>query len=203
MIIGMHQIRKMHIEGWEHFSLTHPYLIQTCEFIVYGCAKIPQYNDNWDASDKKNALAHLKSLESFEFIVSMIILQRTLMYLKEAVVKIQGKNIDLVAGVAVVIDSLREIKLLHSNVFEFSHRIYEHALRIADITAITPSVIEQQQHRANPEFSSAEDYFKKTLTISFLDYLISDLSSRFNEHTKCAASFEKILPSNISNSSTL
>ena len=58
--------------------------------ILYGDPDYPVYNDNWPAEDKKNALAYLKALECFEFIYCLVTLSRTLLYLKNAVVKIQG-----------------------------------------------------------------------------------------------------------------
>ena len=47
-----------------------------------------------------NALAHMKALESFEFIYCIITLQVPYLILKEAVVKIQGKDKDIVSGVS-------------------------------------------------------------------------------------------------------
>ena len=55
-----------------------------------------------------------------------------------------------------------------------------------------------QGHRANPEYISIEDYFKKTVTIPFLDHLISDITSGFTSHSKHAASLQNLVPSNIS-----
>ncbi len=54
-----------------------------------------------------------------------------------------------------------------------------------------------QQHRSNPESSSVADHMKKRVAIPFLDYLISDLSSRFATHSKQAASLQGLLLVNI------
>ena len=51
------------IEGWERFTLSHPYLVKMCEVILHGDAQLQMYNDGWSAEDKKNALAYLKILE--------------------------------------------------------------------------------------------------------------------------------------------
>jgi len=48
---------------------------------------------------------------------------------------------------------------------------------------------------ANPVGSSIEDFFKQTVAIPFLDHLISDVSFRFDAHTKQAASLQRIIPS--------
>lgn len=84
------------IEGWERFALNHPYLIKMCEVIIYGNSEYEKYNDGWSPEDKRNALAHLRALESFEFIYVLITLQRSLLYLKEAATRLQGENQDIV-----------------------------------------------------------------------------------------------------------
>ena len=60
-----------------------------------------------------------------------------------------------------------------------------------------PRISKCQQHCSNPEYDSCEDYFKKTVTIPFLDHLINDISSRFTNHSKQSASLQDLLPVNI------
>ena len=189
------------IDGWERFSTAHPFLVKMCEVILYGDPDYPVYNDNWPAEDKKNALAYLKALECFEFIYYLVTLSRTLLYLKNAVVKIQGVDQDIVSGVCSVMESCKELESVRKDVDNFSKRIFDHSSRIAEISRVSvsmPHVSMHQRHRANPEYISIEDYFKKTVTIPFLDHLISDVTSRFTSHSKHAASLQNLVPSNIS-----
>ena len=61
------------------------------------------YIDGWTAEDLKNALAYLKSFETFEFIFCLVTLQHSLsVYLKNAVIKIQGKDQDFISGMSAV-----------------------------------------------------------------------------------------------------
>ena len=89
-------------EYWERFSQYHPFLIELCEVVIYGNSEFCKFNDGWSTEDKKNALAHLKALESFEFVYSLVTLFRSLSYIKEAVVKLQGKSQDLVSGMGII-----------------------------------------------------------------------------------------------------
>ena len=74
-----------------------------CEVIIYGNSEFDAYNDGWSPEDKRNcALAYLKALESFEFLCVLIFLQRSLLYLKEATVKLQGQRQDIVYGIATI-----------------------------------------------------------------------------------------------------
>ena len=53
------------------------------------------YNNGWTAGDKTSAMAHLKAVANFQFIYALVTLQRSLLYLTEASVKLQGVNQDI------------------------------------------------------------------------------------------------------------
>ena len=50
------------IDGWERFSLAHPFLVKMFEVILYGSSDFPLFNDGWSSEDKQNALAYMKKL---------------------------------------------------------------------------------------------------------------------------------------------
>ena len=96
------------------------------------------------------------------------------------------------SGVHSVMECCRELKGVRNDVDGFSNRIFQHSSRIVEISGISvsmPHIIGCQRHRSNPEFTSEEEYFKKTVDIPFLDHLISDISSRFSKHSLHVASF--------------
>ena len=82
--------------------------------VIYGdrTGNYATFSDNWSAEDKRYALAYLKILESFEFIYASTTLQRSLLYLKEAAVKLQGPSQDIVSGFVVVEQCTTELKML-------------------------------------------------------------------------------------------
>ena len=69
--------------------------------------------------------------------------------------------------------------------------------RIANIDLSMPRVSQRQVHCSNTEFTSVEDYFKKIVTVPFLDHIISNLSYRCDAHMKQAATIQKLIPINI------
>lgn len=93
------------IDGWERFSLYHPFLIE-----IHVRSEFTDFNAGWTADDKKNALAHMNILESFEFVYCLVTLSRSLLYIKGAVVKLQGKPKDLISGMSEFIDCCNELK---------------------------------------------------------------------------------------------
>ena len=64
-------------------------------------------------------------------------------------------------------------------------------------------VNQSQQRRSNPEYNSPEEYFQCTVTIPFLDHLISDISSRFDAHAKQAALIQALLPAKLTQDSSV
>ena len=130
----------------------------------------------------------------------MVTLSRSLLYLKQAVVNLQGENKDIVSGVSTVMQCCEDLKKVREDIEAYSKRIYLHSCRIAEKSGIfvsMPQTVRCQQHRSNPESSSVADHMKKSVAIPFLDYLISDISSIFYTHSKQAASLQGLLPVNI------
>ncbi len=54
-----------------------------CGVMLFGSEHYPMYSDGFSAEDKKNALAHLKSPETFSFIYSVVVLYRVYEVLAE------------------------------------------------------------------------------------------------------------------------
>ena len=166
-------------------------MIEMLEATIYGMTDddYQTFNDGWTGEDKAAALTQLKALESFELLYTLVALQRSLMYFREAAVKLQGEHQDLAAGLIQVEKCAKELKRLRHDVCDFSSRIYAHACTIArkcNIAISTPRISRHQQHRVNQPTESVEDYFKVSILFPFLDHLISELSSRFDTHTKQA-----------------
>ena len=107
------------IDGWERFSLSHPFLVEMLEIIINGSSEFQMYNDGWTPEDKLNVLAHLKAIESFEFMYVISTLQRSFLYLKEAIVALQGKNKDITSGISLIQESCKKLQLLGSDVDEY------------------------------------------------------------------------------------
>ena len=178
-----------------------------CEVIIYGDDNYDPYSEGWTAEDKQNALAHLRMLESFNFIYALATLQRTLLYLREAAVNLQGVKEDIASGVALVHNCLDELKRLRcADIEQYSEQIFQHSSQVAaksGVTPCTPRMTQQQLHRMNVQGSYAAEYLKQTITIPFLDHLITDLTSRFAKHVQKVAFLQGLLPRSISPASSV
>ena len=116
--------------------MSHPFLVQVCEVIIFGNSEFEMYNEGWAVEDKRNTQAHLNALMSFEFVYALVTLQRSLLYLKEAVVKLQGPSQDIASGVALISDCVAKINALRNDVDNYAQHIFKHSCRIAEKSEI-------------------------------------------------------------------
>ena len=136
----------------------------------------------------------------------MVTLSHSLLYLKEAVVKIQGKSKDILSCVSTVMECCSELKRVREDIENYSQRIFEHSSGMAEKSKIAlsmPRVSKCQQHRSNPEYTSVADFLKKTVAIPFLDHLVSDVSSQFTSHCKQVGDLQGLLPINITDDTSI
>ena len=103
--------------------MAHPFLIKMCEVIIYGDSEYEKYSDGWTPEDKRNALVHLKVLESFEFVYILVILQHSLLYLKQAAVRLQGENQDIVSEYATIEQCSVDLRAMRTNMEKYADRI--------------------------------------------------------------------------------
>ena len=71
-------------------------MVSTCEVIINGNS---EYNEGWSVEDNTGSF---NALLSFKFVFTVVALQHSLMYLKEAAVKLQGQDQDIASGTAIV-----------------------------------------------------------------------------------------------------
>ena len=186
----------------------HPFLVEMCEVMIYGSEHYPVFRDGFSADDKKNALAHLKSLESFSFLYALVVLHRALSYFRQPMKMLQGISQDLHSGLKMIEDCQKELVTIRGDDDEltaFSDRIYNHSCLLAaksDITPSVPRICQRQQHRSNSQCSDPKHYFKVTVLVPFLDHLIADLNARFAKHVQKVACLQALLPASISETSS-
>ena len=88
---------------------------------------------------------------------------------------------------------------------KYSERIFQHAKRIAEKSGVEvakPRTTGRQQHRANVEAATPQKYFERAVLLPFLDYIISQIDSRFSSHVEKVSSIQGLLPQFLTADST-
>ncbi|XP_046861158.1 52 kDa repressor of the inhibitor of the protein kinase-like [Xenia sp. Carnegie-2017] len=129
------------------------------------------------------ASSFLALISTFRFIVSLVISRNILDLTLPVTQLLQAKTCDVMDGMH-LIESLKNLGILLRNDVDLYHgKWYSEAVSLAknvDVDEKMPRTAGRQVHNENHPSSSASDYYKKALTIPFLDHLNSDLQARFD-----------------------
>ena len=86
----------------------------------------------------------------------------SLLYLKEAVVNLHGKNKDLVSDASTVMQYTKELEKVREDFEAYSQQIYLHSCRISENFGISMSMpCTSQQHHSSTDSSLVADRMKK------------------------------------------
>ena len=156
--------------------IVHPHLYETLSFEDW----------SWDKDTKEKANGLASSARRFENIVSFVVQKNSLHPLKGITAKLQKRDLDIYEAYQRVDETISCLQSYRTNVDEFHSRCYAEVKLVAEeISSVEerPRTMRSQQHRANVPAESTEEYFKRSITIPFLDCLVSEMATRFQNRT--------------------
>ena len=141
---------------------------------------------HWNDDSKNLAASLFSSLSEFSFLISLVVAKYFLSLLLPPTSGLQKQELDIkkaYTNVAFVKKSLKESS--ERNVLEKIHTdLYERATYMADFVGSKPHkprVCGRMQHRSNHPLSESIDYYRASVTIPFLDYIIREIDERFGD----------------------
>lgn len=152
-----------------------------------------------NSSTTKRAAQLWAAINSFSFVVCLTIASKYSNILEPLANKLQGVSINFV-DVHHHINLIIDICGKHRSDDSYSTDIFSKASSIAESLNIgigKPRICGRQTYRSNYESDSAEDYFRKSIFIPYLDHLISALETRFSKEHEMLFSLFNILPKNL------
>ncbi len=144
-------------------------------------------------SEKASRLRN--SIESFDTIVTAIIIHKVLEYILPLTTRLQSPDVDILSAykegreVAEVIESLRSEERFSS--------IYQQAVQMASIIDVAPvkkRITTKQQHRGNAPSDSAAEHFRLNLFLPVLDHVTKELRTWFAESNEPALVAALLVP---------
>ncbi len=158
----------------------------------------------WNRETRHDAQSFLVAISQFTFIVALVLTQKVLAYTKALSVKLQGRYVDVAYAHREIQGVKDTLKRARSRVDNFHDLVYKEALEIAcgvSVDESVPRLATRQQHRQNTPSDNAQEYYKRTLTIQMLDFLITELDSRFDVAASLnITEFMHLLPSQLATS---
>ena len=122
----------------------------------------------------------LYSICNFDFVVTIVIVQMCLAFKKGLSRSLQERSLDIgraLKSVNVIQSSLD----CRANVEQLNHQCFQRSAKICeplDIEIKKPRICGSQIMRDNVEAESPEDYFRKSITVSFLYYALNEMKKK-------------------------
>ena len=128
-------------------------------------------------STSSQATSFLALISSFQFIVSLVITRHILDLTLPVTQLLQAKENDILVGIELITSLKNAVNTARNKIDDYHGIWYGKALNLAakiNVEVSLPRICSR-----HVPASDASEYYKRTLTIPVLDYLISDLEARF------------------------
>ncbi|CAG9822034.1 unnamed protein product [Phaedon cochleariae] len=137
-------------------------------------------NTNEVAGTKAFSLLH--SIVSTEFIVSLVVLEAVMNLTLPLARKLQAEYIDVLKAMVLVDATLKSIEEQRTKSKECFKKLFDKACNLAlkmGTELKKPRIVGIQRNRSNVEAETTEEYFRLSIFLPFLDFLISEINTRF------------------------
>ena len=114
--------------------------------------------------------------------MSFVVQKNCLHPLKGIAAKLQERDLDIYEAYQRVDETISCLQSYRTNVDEFHSRCYAEVKLVAE--EISSVDRKTKNSRANVPAESTEEYFKRSITIPFLDFLVSEMATRFSEQNR-------------------
>ena len=166
------------IDGLSVFIEVFPAIVRCFEIIR------DNVGDKWNPESVRKAGPLYLATVSFSFIVALVVVSRCLQVTRPLTVQLQESALDAgaarekVTGLYVHLEKMRkDVDARHESWYEEAESIGNNVGSIPD----QPRTIGRQQHRANTPADSPSQYYRRVISVPFLDHIQSEIQTRFSE----------------------
>lgn len=151
---------------------------------IVRCFEIIKANADgtWNAESVKKAFYLFHATVSFSFIAQLVVVSRCLEVTRPLTVQLQDCALDAGSAREKVSSLYVQLELVRK---EVDTRWFEEAEALAESVGTLPEkprTVERQRHRPNTPADSPSEYYRRVVTIPFLDHLKSQIETRFSEN---------------------
>ena len=184
-------------DALEVFVDLYPATVVALRDIAYGEDSV-----SWNRETVSDANGLLSAIEKFSFLLILMVVFNVLSYIKGLTVLLQQRSLDIVQGIELIQDVQEQLKELREDIDD-RHKIWFELTvdLVEEVGTEKPSIprrCNRQTQRSNVEAEVPEVYYRRSLTIPFLDHLLHELEDRFSSNAKVATLGLCLVPSIIS-----
>ena len=186
--------------AYQRFYQGLPFIVEALEVMGYK-RHIEKYGEtylDWEPKVRSEAQQIVTSITSFSFVVTFMAVYQYLSHLSGITVKLKKTSLDIIKAHELVNEVNAVYKEERRDVDSGFSKIFQQSIRLAERVGAEvsmPRIARLQQHRSNPEASSPEDYFRKSVAIPLLDHILSTLEAQFSKAAAVASSLLGVVPS--------
>jgi hypothetical protein len=153
-----------------------------------------------DVEASSNAKILLHAVLQSEFVIPLLSAEKALSYTLPLSKNLQKEQIDLPLAINSVNNICTVIEHIRQNAQEEFNKIFEESVRMLDRygeTVKVPRITGRQVHRQNLVTGTdmnANDYYRVSVFIPWIDSFLGSLKSRFLKHENVLKSFDCLLP---------
>ena len=157
--------------------------MEAFEAIVASLRHVKQNADHsWARDAVKSAYSLYHGVVAFEFIAPMVIVCRLLGIIRPLTKQLQSNNLDAVSAVEKITLLFTMLKRVRNDIDEIHNQWLSEAVQIAQKIETPPHVyrtVDFQMYRCNVPSDSPAEYYKRAISILFLDHLANQIETRF------------------------
>ena len=183
------------IDGMDRIvELLHP-VVATLEHISMN--RNAPSDGNWNQNSRNDAQALINAI-TFSFIITVVIVRHILDLTRPLTVRLQKKAMDLLKAREEVLLLKSALRGMQTDLNTRHHALYEEAVTLARLVSVQPSmprIIQRQVYRNNAPAPTPEDYYRINLTTDFLNHVLMQLDSRFEDDVFVCYKGFSVIPS--------
>ena len=164
------------IDGMEIFIELFPAIVSSLEAVKDNA------DGSWNSESIRDASALYHASIEFGFIVSLVVVSRLLEVTRPLTKQLQAPDMDVVKCVEKVTLLFAILKRLRQEIDPRYLCWYEEVVSLAATVGTSPKkprTASIQRNRSNIPSDTVSEYYRRNITIPFMDHLISQISTRF------------------------
>ena len=183
------------VDSFDIFVAFYPAVVPALTIVSEN--KVGTHGHPWNNDSVNLSSSLLHGITNFQFLITLHVVKSLISYLRSLTIRLQEKRADISKAFRQVQTVLEVLKIERRNVDIKHNELYSAAVVVAKKTNISvekPRTCNTQLYRSNHPSESVSDYYKKVLTIPFLDNLIVAMEERFTPKSLGLYSGFNILP---------
>ena len=152
---------------------------------------------SWDPDTRTKAQGLYSALLSFEFVMSFLVAKGCLEPIRPITVKLQRSNIDSYEAYEMIDATIDRLKGYRNDIDQEFQEWFHAATTLVESAGgvvSQPRVSGRQQHRNNSPAETPEAYYRRNVAIPFLDHLLKEMETRFDQSSRTCSVIFKLIP---------